>query len=267
MNPASLIRLIETTAPLHLAAGWDKSGVQIAGTRQEIHRLAIMLDPIPTTIDSALSWGADFLLCHHPLSLSPRLPDRLDHYHRVLTLTLSKGAWLYAAHTSLDANPKGPVAWAFDALGLTNKVVLEPSEQEQAVGNESGFGLVGRWPTPTTGPLFLSRLREVIGINPLAVVGVLPKLVSSVAVCPGSGASLIPLATAAGADIFITGDVKYHQALTALEHNLCVVDVGHFVLEEGMMSRWTESLRRELDRSLELKFFPGTDPIKRTDLE
>lgn len=262
MNPESLIRLIETTAPLHLASAWDKSGIQVAGTRLEIRRLAIMLDPLPATIQNALSWGADFLLCHHPLSLSPRLPDRVDHYHRALTLTLSQGVWLYAAHTSLDANPQGPVAWAFDALGLKNKIVLEPSGHLYAPDNDTGFGLVGHWAETISGSVFLSLLQKVIGKGPLALVGEIPERITTVAICPGSGGSLIPRATQAGADVFVTGDVKYHQALEALEQGLFVVDVGHFVLEEGMMSCWTDILVRELNQSLELKFFPGTDPLR-----
>ena len=73
-----------------------------------------------TPCDGAVDLKADFLLCHHPLTLAPRLPSRLDEFHEVLRLSLGTSMWVYSAHTSLDANPDGPVNWLGRALGLTN---------------------------------------------------------------------------------------------------------------------------------------------------
>ena len=83
MKQSELIALIERTAPLAIAAPWDKSGVQVASARQDINRLAVCLDPTPESIRIALSGGAEMILAHHPLTMEGRFTDRLDSYHEV----------------------------------------------------------------------------------------------------------------------------------------------------------------------------------------
>lgn len=86
MKQSELIALIERTAPLAIAAPWDRSGVQVASARQDINRLAVCLDPTPESIRIALSGGAEMILAHHPLTMEGRFTDRLDSYHEVLSL-------------------------------------------------------------------------------------------------------------------------------------------------------------------------------------
>jgi putative NIF3 family GTP cyclohydrolase 1 type 2 len=130
MHPQDIIAHIEATAPLHLAASWDNSGVQIASSSKEVKTLCVALDPTVDTMRRAVDLKADFLLCHHPLTLSPRLPSRLDEFHEVLRLSLATAMWLYSAHTSLDANPNGPVNWLGRSMGLEDMRVLEVTRRE-----------------------------------------------------------------------------------------------------------------------------------------
>ena len=109
-----------------MAASWDRCGVQVASAATEASKLAVALDPTPETLARALQWGAQAVLTHHPLGKTPRLPDRLDTHHEALRLLLGHGAWLFAAHTSLDCAPGGPAAWLADELGLTGRAILDP---------------------------------------------------------------------------------------------------------------------------------------------
>ena len=127
MHIAEIISIIEQMAPLQGAASWDKSGLQVACRHTEVRRLAVALDPVPATIERALDEGADFILTHHPLS--PHLPNRLDNYHTVLSLLFRADAGLYAAHTSLDVQPDGPVGWLARHLCLRHPVLLEESRE------------------------------------------------------------------------------------------------------------------------------------------
>jgi putative NIF3 family GTP cyclohydrolase 1 type 2 len=133
-----LLTKIEDSAPPGYAAPWDNSGMQVAGTRGEIGGSPSFSTPFPGNVDAALDWGADFLLCHHPLLLEPRLPNRVDAYHRVLRSLLISGSWLYAAHTSLDANPSGPVLWLAKALRLLDTRTLEPCAGGSGAGDQAG---------------------------------------------------------------------------------------------------------------------------------
>ena len=261
MKVSSLIARIETTAPLSYAASWDRSGVQIAGTRQEIRRMAVCLDPTRASIESALERDADFILCHHPLTLSPRLPDRIDDYHHILRTILGRGCWLYAAHTSLDAQPLGPVAWLARELRLENRLVLQPiGSRDAKPGSEYGFGYVGDLQAPLSAREFHALITEKFQLPVKAQTGPLPDIISRVACCPGSGADLAERAFAAGADIYITGDLKYHQAQDA---EIVIMDVGHFSLEERMMAVWEAELHQDLaSQEIETFFIPGKDPLQ-----
>ena len=260
MDITEVLARIERTAPLRGAAAWDKSGVQIAGPGNRVGRLALTLDPLPGVLQAALDWGAELLVTHHPLTLEPRFLDRLDDHFRATALVITHQAWLYAAHTSLDANPSGPAGWLPRELGLTKLAVLEPVNDDDPRG-VLGLGLVGDLPEPLSLEALTWRLAELVPPGAWRMSGPEGSPTSPIrrpAVCPGSGGSLMDRAAALGADLLITGDLRYHAALAA---PLPVLDVGHFALEEEMMRR----LARELatDGSLpgvEIRFFPGRDP-------
>lgn len=318
MHPSTLISRIESTAPPQLAASWDKCGVQIASASSEVKTVCVALDPSVETVRQAVEQAADFLLCHHPLSLAPRLPSRLDDFHEVLRLALGTSLWLYSAHTSLDANPDGPVNWLGRSLRMQDMRILEvtrretplvmrltdPAMQERvrdfagslyrrdgsmaeyllwpeesaafkarlgveascqeialaAPVREYGFGCIGTLPTPLAWDEFSNRL-AALGLPLARAVGQIPESVSRVAYCPGSGADLGPVAFSKGADVYLTGDLKYHQA-QAVQNLGLTIDVGHFCLEETMMRTWSESLERELSpEGVRVVFLPGRNPF------
>ncbi len=260
MNIHDVVAAIERVAPPGAAASWDRSGMQVAAERNVITHLAVCLDPLPKTLASALEAGADMVLSHHPLTLEPRFPNRESAYLDALRVLLRADVPLYAAHTSLDANPEGPASWPADRLGMTGRAVLDstgefPVEDGRVV--RCGFGLVGDVPALT-----LRELAAVLsGIRSggcMRVTGSPPSVVRRVAICPGSGASLAAAAAASGADLLITGDVRYHAALEA---PLPIVDVGHFALEEEMMHRFALLLDGVL-QGVTVTFFASEDPLR-----
>jgi dinuclear metal center YbgI/SA1388 family protein len=132
--------------------------------------------------------------------------------------------------------------------------------QMRSPSEEVGFGEVGELPEPLPYDAFAERLAGLLGRGFWTQTGPRPETVARVAYLPGSGASALDAALAARADVFITGDVKYHQALDAAGAGLHVLDVGHFSLEEEMMRRFAAELEAELP-GVEVRFFPGRDPF------
>ena len=253
-----LIRKIEEIAPLPNAAPWDKSGIQVAAHRSEVNTLAVCLDPTPQSVERALEAGADCLLSHHPLALKPDLPSRLDGYRETLRLLLSSDTPLYAAHTSLDTNPSGPAGWLAQELHLSDLSLLETVSREDN-DIHFGYGLVGNLPANLSMAELAKRLACHIDLSTANVSGPCPNSIQRVAYCTGAGASLSERAHAVNADIFITGDVKYHAALAC---NIAILDVGHHSLEEEMMRRmalWLENL----NLGVKIIFIPSNSPFKR----
>jgi len=273
MKALDMIDMIEIIAPPGFAASWDNSGVQVAALHEEIGSIAILLDPTLEGLARALETGSDFILAHHPLLMRPRYPNRVDDYLSILSLLLTHDAWLYSAHTSLDANPEGPSRWLAHELGLQSLEILEPavpigsqplqssqlSLSSQPAAPLPGFGFSGLLPEPQYYNAFCRSLGAALGKESWQACGPMPAQVYRVACCPGAGNSLLAEAAASGADVYITGDIKYHTALEAVNLGLHVLDVGHFVLEEEMMRRLAVQLAAVLP--LSVHFIPGIDPI------
>lgn len=258
MNISTVIQAIERLAPPFLQASWDCSGLQVASTRREVRKMAICLDAVPDLVEKALDMDCDFILSHHPLSLKAELPNRLNSYRRILQLLLSANVPLYAAHTSLDVNINGPAGFLGRALGLQNTVILDPVSAP-TLSQAYGYGQVGDLPQAESLGMLGARLMELLNIDVVPVCGLHKKsLVRSIAYCGGSASSLAPKAMALGADVFITGDVKYHSAL---ESDICMLDVGHYSMEVEMMRHMTRSLGSEM-ADLEIVFLLSPDPFE-----
>jgi len=153
-----------------------------------------------------------------------------------------------------DAWPKLADAIEF-SMGKRPVYYLRPMT---APRQEVGFGEVGTLPAPTSWDEFTTTLEGLIDRDAWAVAGPQPETISTVAYCGGSGSTIISNAARAGADVFITGDMKYHPAV---ETPICVIDVGHFSLEEEMMRLFAQELDEGLD-GVEVKFFKGDDPFR-----
>ncbi|MBQ9406934.1 MAG: Nif3-like dinuclear metal center hexameric protein [Desulfovibrio sp.] len=249
---------IERIAPLAAAAAWDASGLQVAARRREAAILAVCLDPKPQSIALALDRGAECILSHHPLSLKPTLPNRLDAWHESLRLLLRADVPLYAAHTSLDVNPCGPVGWLAEELRLERRCVLEPVAAASEGELPLGFGLAGDVPEAMSIEEIIALIARHAPLPSVSACGPQPEIVRRVAYCTGSGSSLIGAAQSVGAEVFITGDVKYH---TALDAEICLLDVGHHSLEEEMMRRMAMQLQERLE-GLEVIFVPSVSPFR-----
>lgn len=262
MQTEAVIAAIESVADPKQAADWDASGVQVAGRKESVRRLALTLDPLPGSVQEALSWGADFILCHHPLTLSPRLPSSLDSYHQVLRLLFQSDAWLYAAHTSLDVQTYGPVSWLAEALGLSALKPLLPLRTEPAGDSTTcGYGLIGDLPSPLGWAELYTKLADLLEKGSWVQTGSPPQWITRLAYCPGSGMSLAEAAFSSGAQVFVSGDLKYHQAQD-IEAQGLTIDVGHFILEEKMMAFWAQKLQQSLGpERLEVAFFTGHNPM------
>ena len=117
----------------------------------------------------------------------------------------------------LEVHPYEEVAW--DIIALENSF------------HGAGAGAIGTLPAPVTGSALLGSLKVLTGAPAIRYSGDPARPVSRVAVCGGSGSALIPAAARAGADAFLTGDIKYH-AFTEAPVNMLVADIGHYESEK-----------------------------------
>lgn len=119
---------------------------------------------------------------------------------------------------------------AFDVYPLVNE------------GNKLGLGRIGRLPESLTLAEYAAYIKKTLQAPALRYVGDPATAISKVAVCSGSGASLLHEAKRSGADVLVTGDVKYHEARDAEDIGLTLIDAGHFSTEIIMVNEIKERL-------------------------
>ena len=113
-------------------------------------------------------------------------------------------------------------------------------------GVRKGLGRIGSLIQPLSLERFVSRIKEEFAVEGLRFVGDGDRMLGKVALCGGSGSSLLREAYSQGADVLVTGDVKYHEAREAETLGMALVDLGHFASEipmvEGLVSRLESEL-------------------------
>lgn len=168
---------------------------------------------------------------------------------------MERGLAILAAHTNADFAPGGLCDALVAALGLG---AIAPLRME----GEIPVGRLGELVRPVSWSIFRANLRRRFG-GAIRLAGSPPRLIRRVAVCSGSGADLLPDAVAAGADLLVTGDVKYHAARIAAEtENFALVDAGHFETERLFIPLTAAALRRRFPQ-LKIRVHRPRTPFRR----
>lgn len=115
-------------------------------------------------------------------------------------------------------------------------------------GAEVGFGRLGRLPEPMPLAEVAARVRSDLPAEHLRFAGDPDRVIETVACVGGAGDGHIPTALGAGADVLITGDLRHHVTLDALELGLCLIDAGHHATEVAALPAWRERLEAAAGR-------------------
>ncbi|ACH37507.1 dimetal-binding protein YqfO [Citrifermentans bemidjiense Bem] len=113
-------------------------------------------------------------------------------------------------------------------------------------GEAYGLGRIGKLAEPVTAGAYALQVKERLAATGVRLVGDPARQVKKVALCGGSGASLIHEAQRKGADLLVTADVKYHEAREAEALGLALLDAGHFSTEYPMVQGLAGQLRAAL---------------------
>jgi dinuclear metal center YbgI/SA1388 family protein len=116
-------------------------------------------------------------------------------------------------------------------------------------GEKLGLGRIGRLSDAVTLSNYAGQIKKILSAPGLRYVGEPAAIISKVALCSGSGASLLREAARAGADVLVTGDVKYHDARDAQDLGIALIDAGHFSTEIIMVEEMVERLGQAIDNS------------------
>ena len=208
--------------PPSLAASWDAIGLVCGDPSSTVRRVLLAVDPVDVVVQEALDLDCQLLLTHHPLFLRPTTSVAADTPKgRVVHRLITAGCGLFVAHTNADAARPG----VNDALAA----LLELQDPQALPG---GLGLVGDLPGALSVQALTERVAQVLPATAWGVraSGDPQTVVRRIAVCGGAGDDLLVVAAQAGAQAFLTADLRHHRASEAPE-GLVLVDAAHWATE------------------------------------
>lgn len=229
----SLERALLRRFPKEDAEAWDHTGVLVGDRNQTIKGIACALDPTNEAIRSAQAMGANVLLTHHPAFINaprqfgPAQSTAIQEGAAVWE-AISCGVALMNFHTSLDVSVE-----ASRVLPGILKLQFEEIVQPVSDDGKKGYGQLCSVRTEDR-PLSLEHL----GARCTSVFGRQPKMwgntkaaLSRIVTCTGSASDIPSLCVQKGVDCIVCGEIRYHDALSASQAGLAVVELGHDVSE------------------------------------
>jgi len=241
------ITLMEGIAPPHLAEEWDNCGLQLGSRLWPVKKILVALDPTVEVMQAAADQGVDLVITHHPLLFRPVKSIDLDTpLGRIVSLAITTRTALYSAHTNLDSAQQGVNDILAETIGLTELSVLVPQTVMVPNGGQTpllGLGRVGRMTPSMSLDAFAKHVKHRLHLPAVKMAGNPAMMVEQVAVCSGSGSGLLADFLGSAAQVYVSGDLRYHDARTIEEAQRAMIDVGHFPSEQIIIDRLVELLR------------------------
>ncbi|MGA1839151.1 MAG: Nif3-like dinuclear metal center hexameric protein [bacterium] len=229
-----LFQIFDLIAPPELAEPWDNVGPQIIpeGQNRKINKILLCLDCYEPVIQEALKIGAELILSHHPLIFSPLSRLIYNQYPcNLINNIICSGMSLFVMHTNLDKAIGGINEHLASMVGLDDIFPLTLKTTDDSAILDKGLGRIGNFSKPRKLKALCQEIKESLDLQSIRFIGDPHMEVKRMAVCSGSGASLIQETFKKGAQALLTGDVKYHQAREAQGHKIALIDGGHFATE------------------------------------
>lgn len=255
MKAKEIINILNSFADPKLIDSWDNTGFQIGNYEAEISKILVSLDLDEIVVDKAISEGYQMIVTHHPLIFKPLNDINSNSYlGRLIMKLISNHINVYSAHSNLDLADGGVNDELASVLGLNN---IKPLNEIAIDEKIYGYGRVGTVEEIET-ILFLNQLKKNLSVEDIRVYGNIDKKISKIAVCGGSGGDFIFDAFRMGAEVYITGDIKYHEAQMALQLGLIIVDAGHYHTEKIILPKIKDVILNGTKESMEIEIIQNT---------
>ena len=269
-----IVSAFEAVAPLALQESYDNSGLIVGNRDAEVTRALLCLDCTEAVVDEAIVKGCDLIIAHHPIVFGglKRFTGG-DYVQRTVIKAIQNNIAIYACHTNLDNVLRGGVNERIaQQLGFDVERVLRPiaadfgsfASSSGVVDSEvfrtAGAGVLCNLQKPMNVLDFLQHVKERMGAEVVKYTKCDIEVVGKVAICGGAGSFLIGDALRAGADAFITSDVKYHEFFDA-QGKMLLCDIGHYESEKYTIDLFSNILSAKFPKFATIFAGTITNPI------
>ena len=269
-----IVSAFEAVAPLALQESYDNSGLIVGDRDAEVTRALLCLDCSEAVVEEAIGKGCDIIIAHHPIVFGglKRFTGG-DYVQRTVIKAIQNNIAIYACHTNLDNVLRGGVNERIaQQLGFDVERVLRPiaadfgsfASSRGVVDSEvfrtAGAGILCNLQKPMNVLDFLQHVKERMGAEVVKYTKCDIEVVGKVAICGGAGSFLIGDALRAGADAFITSDVKYHEFFDA-QGKMLLCDIGHYESEKYTIDLFSNILSAKFPKFATIFAGTITNPI------
>ena len=269
-----IVSAFEAVAPLALQESYDNSGLIVGDRDAEVTRALLCLDCTEAVVDEAIVKGCDLIIAHHPIVFGglKRFTGG-DYVQRTVIKAIQNNIAIYACHTNLDNVLRGGVNERIaQQLGFDVERVLRPIATDlgsfassggvvdSEVFRTAGAGVLCNLQKPMNVLDFLQHVKERMGAEVVKYTKCDIEVVGKVAICGGAGSFLIGDALRAGADAFITSDVKYHEFFDA-QGKMLLCDIGHYESEKYTIDLFSNILSAKFPKFATIFAGTITNPI------
>lgn len=259
---------IEQAVPLENAMDYDNVGLLVGDGDQVVTGVLVALELTDLILEEAISKDCNLILVHHPLIFNPlhRITKQDPIGNRIIRL-IEHQIGLYACHTNLDSSYGGLNDFVADVLGIKitnlkkyNWLLSGESSTSNAEPEVSNIrvGLVER----QTLAEFVKQVKERLNLDYIHYCGEESAIIKKVGLCTGSGVSFFQEALRQKVDVYVTGDMKYHDAMMALDQKTPIIDATHYGTEQ-LVSKWfLDFLQRNFSNLQIIESEYSVNPIK-----
>ena len=250
-----ILDILEQIAPASLAESWDNTGLLVGDPDAPVQSLLIALDPVLSLFHEAASREANVIITHHPALFHPLHSLRTDQpVGSFIAQALRNNIHVIGCHTNLDSTIGG----VSDVLakGMQLQDITPLVAEKTAASTGCGLGRIGNCTDSIPPSRCIELLRKACNPPWLLEAGPRPAQVNRIAVCGGSCSEFAETAKKAGADLFITAEVKHSIARWAEEAGFWIIDGGHFATEHLIVDPFRQRLQQKLvQRNLKTKVY------------
>lgn len=223
-------------APFETAESYDNVGLLVGSSKAPVHKILVALDATPAVLDEADRLGVQLIVTHHPLMFRGTKRILEEEYEgSVIRRLIRRDISLIAAHTNLDQSPdySGSAALV-RALQLTNV-------------RQEGFMFVGDLPdAPVRADLLCARIARCEN-DFVYQYGPDDALITTLGISGGAYDEGFEQARAMGAQAYLTGEVRHHNALAAAGTGFVMYQGGHFGTEGLLVRPLAETLQKAMN--------------------
>ena len=250
---------IEAFAPRSLQENYDNAGLQVGNPDMPVSAVLLCLDVTENVLREAAKRECNMIVSHHPLIFKGlKSLTGADATQRIVMEALRLGIAIYSAHTNLDSVAEGVSYEMAHSLSLRDLQILAPKENNP----DAGLGVVGNTPSPIPSLEFLRKVKETFNVSDLRYSAQSPHyVVRRVALCGGSGSAFIKDAINADADIYISGDIRYHD-FTTYGLDIIIADIGHYESELCSRRILSKIIRESFPECLAFFSESESNPVK-----